>query len=74
MTAPSEDHAIEALKKVQALSGAELDGLIDAEIGNSMLGVFQAIATAMFPEDPKGLSKRVHLMVLAYLLRCEVEG
>jgi hypothetical protein len=73
MSVPSEARAVEIMKKIQALSGQELDALIDAEIGNPMLGVFHALASAMFPGEPQNAAKRVHLMVLAYLMRVEAE-
>jgi len=74
MAAPNEDRAIQALKTVQALTGPELQARIDQEIGTPMLGVLDSLAKAVFPgaklEDHH---RQVHLMVLSYLMRAEVE-
>ena len=74
MAAPSESRALQALKKVQALSGKELDALITQELGTPMLGVFSSLAQAMLPgAKAEDAPKVVHLMVLSYLMRREVE-
>ena len=74
MSAPTEARALAALQKVQSLPGNELDAFITAEIGNPMLGVMKSLATAMVPGlDPEQQNRVVHLMVLGYALRREVE-
>ncbi|MHB8879500.1 MAG: hypothetical protein ACYC8T_37885 [Myxococcaceae bacterium] len=74
MPAPTEARALAALQKVQSLPGKELDAFIGAEIGNPMLGVMKSLATAMLPAlDPEQQNRVVHLMVLGYALRREVE-
>jgi hypothetical protein len=74
MGAPDENGAIEAMKTVQAFSAKALNARIDREVGDPMLGVFSALAGALFPDDSReARAKKVHLMVLGYLLRCEVE-
>ena len=74
MAAPSEQRALAAMQKVQALDAEALDALITREIGNPMLGVFSALAQAMAPEGRKDeVNRAVHLMVLSYLMRAEAE-
>lgn len=72
--APDEERALKALQSVQSLSAPELDQLIDGEIGKPMLGVFSALARA-FDESSsdEDIARRVHLVVLGYLLHREVE-
>ena len=74
MPAPKEDRAIQALKTVQALTGAELQARIDQEVGTPMLGVLDSLAKAVFPNS-KGEDhhRQVHLMVLSYLMHAEAE-
>lgn len=63
------------MKAVQALSARELDGRIDELVGDPMLASFAAFVRAVYPDDPREeRAKKVHLMVLAYLMRCEVES
>jgi hypothetical protein len=74
MPAPNEDRAIQALKTVQALTGAELQARIDQEVGTPMLGVLDSLAKAVFPDaKPEDHHRQVHLMVLSYLMRVEAE-
>lgn len=74
MPAPSEGRAIAALKRVQSLSGQQLDALIGAEVGTPMLGVLDTLAGSLLPNlDQEQRHRAVHLMVLAYLLRRDVE-
>lgn len=73
MAAPDENQALEALKAVQAITAEELNDLVTEEIGAPMLGVFSALVRA----SEEGLSdvdvaRRVHLMVLGFLLRREL--
>ncbi len=74
MPPPTEDKALAALRSVQTLSPDDLDHLVSEEIGTPLLGVFSALVRA----SDEGLSdaeivRRVHLMVLGFLLRKEVE-
>ncbi|HEY3447177.1 MAG TPA: hypothetical protein VGK67_12470 [Myxococcales bacterium] len=74
MPAPKEERAIQALKTVQALTGAELQARIDQEVGTPMLGVLDSLAKAVFPgAKPEEHHRTVHLMVLSYLMHGEVE-
>jgi predicted Fe-Mo cluster-binding NifX family protein len=74
MAAPSENRALSAMQRVQALSAQELDELITREIGEPMLAVFSALAEATHPGAPREqIHRAVHLMVLSYLMRCETE-
>jgi len=74
MVAPNETKALSALKKVQSLSGKELDALITQEMGTSMLGVLDSLAKAMLPTaNVEDHHRAVHLMVLSYLMSREAE-
>lgn len=74
MPPPPEDRVLTAWKKVQALSGPELNRTIDAEVGVPVLAAFRALAGAMKPGATEGeLAQSVHLMVMAYLIRAETE-
>lgn len=74
MAAPSEKRALAAMQKVQALDAEGLDALITREIGDPMLGVFSALARAMAPEGrTEEVHRSVHLMVLSWLMRAELE-
>lgn len=69
-----EKSALHALQAVQSLSASEIDVLVTSEIGTPMLGVFSALARAFDPsDDEEEVARRVHLMVLGYLLRREAE-
>jgi hypothetical protein len=69
----SVDSALEAMKTVQALDGRSLEARIQADIGTPMMAVFTSLARSMFPEDDdEVVARKVHLMVLAYLLKGEV--
>ena len=70
MAAPSQTQALEALRRVQSMSGGEVDRAITAAIGEPMLGVLHSLAAAMMPDLPHAERlKLVHLMVLTYLMR-----
>ena len=63
------------MKKVQGLNAQALNGRIDAEVGDPMLAVFSALVRSLFPKDDDGeVARKVHLMVLGYLLKSEVQG
>ncbi|MEW5848326.1 MAG: hypothetical protein AB2A00_05905 [Myxococcota bacterium] len=75
MSAPDEARALEALKTVQSIPAKDLDQLVTDEIGQSLLGVFAAMARAMGPDDDRQeTARKVHLMVLAYLMRGELDS
>ena len=74
MAVPNEAKALAALKTVQNLTGKQLDEAITKEIGTPMLGVIDSLARAVAPEAGKeGHHRTVHLMVLSYLMRSEVD-
>lgn len=74
MPAPKEETALKALATVQALAPKALDSLITQELGNPMLGVFASLVRAGNPgANADVLAHQVHLMVMAYLMRREVE-
>jgi hypothetical protein len=73
MTPPDRKQTEAALNAVQSLTGPELDKAMDDVVGAQMLGAFSALARAMEPgisDDDR--AKRVHLMVLAYLMHREI--
>ena len=74
MAAPGEQKVLAALKVVQNLDARQLDDAISRELGNPMLGVLDSLARALLPDlsDDKR-HRTVHLMVLSYLMRAEVE-
>lgn len=75
MPAPEEPKTINALKAVQGFSAKELDDLITREVGDPMLGAFNALTKATFPGADDGLvAKVVHLMVLGYLMQRHADG
>lgn len=75
MAAPNEEKTLQALQTVQGFTADKIDGLITSEIGEYMLASFRAFAEAMGPDDNDDeRAKKVHLMVLAYLMRCYVRG
>jgi hypothetical protein len=60
---------------VERLSGAEIDRRISAEIGDAALAAFAGMVRARHPGDgDPAVAQKVHLMVLAYLMRGELEG
>ena len=74
MATPVEARVLEAMKRVQKFSGKELDRKITEEVGDPMLGAFKALATSMLgKENNDRVNQAVHLMVLAYLMRGQVE-
>lgn len=75
MEAPEEKAALEALQSVQHLTQARLDELITAHIGDPLLGVFDALARASgSSEDAEQRARKVHLMVLAFLMGMQLRG
>ena len=74
MSVPNEASALQALKTVQSLTGPDLQARIEEDVGTPMLGVLDSLAKAVFPDAKLEQHHRtVHLMVLSYLMRCEVE-
>lgn len=75
MAVPTDREAIEAAKKIQSLSGPELEEKVRSTIGTPMLAIFGVLARHLEPMiDEEALNRRVHLMVTAYLLKAEVDG
>jgi hypothetical protein len=73
MHAPDEANAMAALNRVQSLTTHDFDRRISGEIGKPLLGIFYALARSIDPEaDSEALAKRVHLMVLSYLMHAEL--
>lgn len=71
---PDEESALRALEAVQSLSASELDALLTSEVGKPMVGVFSALARAFDTSgDEEEIARRVHLVMLGYLLHREVE-
>ncbi len=67
---PNEATARKAVDAVANLHGANLDQRIGAEVGDVVLAFFSAFASNVMPEPGADvLSRKVQLMVLAYLLR-----
>ena len=74
MNLADQETALQALDLVGDLDAEELDARIDAEIGDNVLGVLSALAKASMPGiDSANHSRTVHLMVLSYLMRGEIE-
>lgn len=70
VSAPDEAKARKATDAVAALSGAVIDQRITQELGDPVLTYLRVFADKHMAEaDPAALSGKVHLMVLAYLLR-----
>lgn len=66
--------ALDALQAVQALGAKEIDAVVTREIGNELLGVFHALAKASAPgASDDDVARRVHLMILAWLVRGRIE-
>ena len=74
MSVPDRDAALRALDLVRKLDGATLNERIDAEIGDPMLAVLTGLAESVAPTESRAERRRtIHAMVLAYLLRGEVD-
>jgi hypothetical protein len=70
MPAPDEAHALAAVKRVQSLSGPDLEKRVRAEIGDPLLAMFSLLAKNVAPTaSDQDIAQRVHLMILAYLVR-----
>jgi hypothetical protein len=75
MLPPDEQTGLAAVKTVQSLSGPELEKRVRAEVGDPMLAFFSLLAKSVAPEeDDHAIAKRVHLMILAYLIRGELQS
>lgn len=67
---PDEATARKAVDAVAVLNGAALDARIGSEVGDNVMAFFPALANRVMPEQgTAALAGKVHLMVLAYLLR-----
>jgi hypothetical protein len=72
---PDEAKAKAAVAAVAGLGGAALSERIDAEVGDVVMSYFSTFADRFMPEnDPAALPNKVHLMLLAYLLRGDLAG
>ena len=74
MFPPDEATGLEVVKKIQSLNGPDLEKRVRAEVGDPMLAFFSLLAksTAGPGDDDHTIAKKVHLMVLAYLIRGEL--
>jgi hypothetical protein len=71
MAAPTEDQALDALRKVQGLAPEDFERALLEHIGEPMLAVFNALARTLYPDDDEDLiARKLHLMMLAYLMSC----
>lgn len=69
MTAPTEEQALSALRKVQGLAPDAFEAALLEEIGEPMLAVMNALARTLYPtDDDDAVAKKLHLMMLAYLM------
>lgn len=69
MPALDEAQALEALKRVQALSAEEFERALHDDVGQPILSIFNALARALHPgDDDDAIAKKLHLMMLAYLM------
>lgn len=70
MAAPNDTEALNALKRVQALTPEDFERALHGEIGQPMIAIFNALARAMHPQDDDdAIAKKLHLMMLAYLMK-----
>ena len=70
VVAPDEAKARKATDAIASLDGASLDKRITDEVGEPVLTFFRVFADKhMAGTDAAALSAKVHLMVLAYLIR-----
>ena len=75
MAAPDEAQVLATLKSVQELTANQLDGLVTSEVGTPLLGAFSALASAAGPEDDAtARARKVHLLVMGYLMRGHLQG
>lgn len=69
MTAPTDEQALAALKRVQALTPEEFERALNEDVGHSMVSLFNALVRAMHPQDDDdAIAKKLHLMMLAFLM------
>jgi hypothetical protein len=69
MTAPTDEQALAALKRVQALTPEEFERALNEDVGHAMVSLFNALARAMHPQDDDdAIAKKLHLMMLAWLM------
>jgi hypothetical protein len=75
MAAPDEATALAAVRKVQNLSGRDIETRVRAEVGDPLIAMFALLAKSVAPSDNDSeTAKKVHLMVLAYLVREELNN
>lgn len=67
--APTDEEALAALQRVQALSPEQFERALEDDIGQSMVSLFNALARAMHPsDDDDAIARKLHLMMLAWLM------
>ena len=67
--APTEQEAIDALKRVQSLSPEQFEAAMRDDIGAPMMQVFNALARTLHPsDDDDDVAKKLHLMMLTWLM------
>ncbi len=75
MTSYDQSQVVRALTAVGQLNATELDQRIEAEMGDQVLAALSALAQSQQkgPNPSGDPTRTVHLMVLAYLIRGELE-
>jgi hypothetical protein len=69
MAAPTEEQALDALKKVQSLPPAAFERALLDVVGEPMLALMNALARSLHPaDDDEAIAKKLHLMMLTYLM------
>lgn len=75
MSAPDEAAALAVVRKVQSLGGSELEKRVRTEVGDPMLALFSLLAKSIGPpNDDQEVARKVHAMILAYLIRGELDS
>ena len=75
MLPPDEPTGLAVVQKIQSLNGPQLEQRVRAEVGDPMLAFFALLAKSTSPQDDDAqIARKVHLMVLAYLIRGELHG
>jgi hypothetical protein len=73
MAAPDEKTALEAVKKIQSMSGADIEKAVRAQLGDPLLAMFALLAQNVSPgDDERETAKKVQLMIIAYLVHDEL--
>ena len=71
---PTKEQVLEAIKKVQGLSAAQIDSAITEKVGDPLMAGFQFVARDLLGDKPSEAlqAQRVQLMVYAYLMCIEL--